>query len=162
LDPDLTVHRMDSGFICSNGIAFGPDDRRMTFADSFGSGVSIYDFDLENGLISGRRAFHQTAAFPWLVDGATFDTDGYYWCALSLASAIGRFDTDGRLVGLIETPMRHPTMCNFGGPDMDVLYVTSASYFLTEEEKPCQPSAGMLLAIRGLGVRGLPEPPFAG
>jgi sugar lactone lactonase YvrE len=53
-------------------------------------------------------------------------------------------------------------MCNFGGPDLDVLYVTSGTVFVSEAERARQPLAGALFAVRGLGVRGLPEPIFGG
>jgi sugar lactone lactonase YvrE len=51
-------------------------------------------------------------------------------------------------------------MCAFGGPDLDILYVTSASRFLDEEQLRVQPLAGHLLAVHGSGARGLPEPKF--
>jgi sugar lactone lactonase YvrE len=51
-------------------------------------------------------------------------------------------------------------MCTFGGPELDVLYVTSARRFLSDAQLGEQPLAGNLFAIYGLGVRGLPEPRF--
>jgi sugar lactone lactonase YvrE len=51
-------------------------------------------------------------------------------------------------------------MCAFGGPGLDILYVTSASRFLDEAQLREQPLAGHVFAIEGLGVRGLPEPRF--
>ena len=53
-------------------------------------------------------------------------------------------------------------MCNFGGRNLDTLYVTSGHLFLTPEEKALQPLAGSLFAVHGLGVCGVPEPWFAG
>lgn len=162
LDPDFSCHTMDTGFICSNGMAFSPDDRTLVFADSFGEGAYAYDLDIDAGTVSNRRLFLSTRHTPWLIDGATFDAEGYYWCALVFDWSIGRFDPLGRLDRLIRLPVQHPTMCNFGGDGMDVLYVTSASAFVSEEEKLQQPLAGALFAIHGLGVRGIPEPRFKG
>lgn len=162
LDPDFTCTTMDEGFIISNGMAFSPDDRTLVFADSTAEVAYAYDFDLEAGTISNRRDFIRTEWAPWIVDGATFDEEGYYWCALIRDGAIGRFAPDGRLDRFIRTPVQHPTMCNFGGDDLDILYVTSGHIFLTPEQKAAQPDAGSLFAIRGLGVRGVPEPFFAG
>ncbi len=99
---------------------------------------------------------------PWHVDGATFDAEGYYWCALIRDGAVGRFSPDGRLDRIVRMPVQHPTMCNFGGENLDILYVTSGHIFLTPEEKAAQPLAGSLFAVHGLGVRGVPEPFFAG
>ena len=48
-----------------------------------------------------------------------------------------------------------------GGPDLDVLYVTTASQRMSAEERAKQPLAGALLAMEA-GVGGLPEVRFAG
>jgi sugar lactone lactonase YvrE len=162
LDPNFSCERMDTGFIVSNGMAFSPDDRTMIFGDSRGETVWRYDLDLENGWISNKRVFLSTAGLPWRVDGATFDAEGYYWCALIGDWSIGRFDPEGRLDRIVRLPVSHPTMCNFGGPDLDVLYVTSGTVFLNEAERARQPLAGSVFALHGLGVRGVPEPLFGG
>jgi sugar lactone lactonase YvrE len=160
LDPDFTCHRMDSGFIVANGMAFSPDDRTMIFGDSIGETMYRYDFDLEAGAVSNRRVFLNTRHLPWRVDGATFDAEGYYWCALIGDWSVGRFDPDGRVDRIIRLPVSHPTMCNFGGPNLDVLYVTSGTAFLDADALACQPHAGAVFSIHGLGVRGVPESLF--
>ncbi|MFI4995428.1 MAG: SMP-30/gluconolactonase/LRE family protein [Hyphomicrobiales bacterium] len=162
LDADLSCRRMDEGFIVSNGIAFSPDDRTMYFADSRAATVYAYDFDIEDGAISNRRVFVSTREIGGRPDGATVDQQGYYWCALVHGSAIGRFDPKGRLDRKIELPVKQPTMCTFGGDDLDILYVTSSVALVPEAERASQPLAGALFAIRGLGVKGLPEPLFEG
>ena len=69
------------------------------------------------------------------------------------AGGIARFAPDGRLDRTVELPVKHPTSVAFGGPDLDILYVTSISKStnLTDSE----PDAGVLFCIEGLGVRGL-------
>jgi sugar lactone lactonase YvrE len=151
---------MDTGFIVSNGMAFSPDDKTLVFGDSSGETVWKYDLDLDAGEIHNKRVFLSTQGFPWRVDGATFDADGYYWCALVGDSSIARFDPLGRLDRLVRLPVTHPTMCNFGGPNLDVLYVTSARALLTDAQLPQQPLAGALFAIHGLNARGVAEPLF--
>ena len=47
-----------------------------------------------------------------------------------------------------------------GGPDLEVLYVTSLSD-TGNTIKTDDPRAGRLLAVHGTGVRGLPEARFA-
>ena len=53
------------------------------------------------------------------------------------------------------------TSCAFGGPNWDILYVTSACIGLTAEQKAAQPEAGSLFEVTGLGVRGVPTVPFS-
>ena len=43
--------------------------------------------------------------------------------------------------------MARPTCCAFGGPGLDVLYVTTASQNMTEAERQANPLAGALLAL---------------
>jgi sugar lactone lactonase YvrE len=49
----------------------------------------------------------------------------------------------------------------FGGADLDVLYVTSARVEVPAADRPQRPLDGDLFCLRP-GVRGLPEPLFAG
>jgi sugar lactone lactonase YvrE len=160
LDPDFTCTRMDSGFIIANGMAFSPDDTTLIFGDSTGETIYRYNLDIDAGTVSNRRVFLRTHHLPWRVDGATFDEQGYYWCALIRDWSVGRFDPEGRLDRIVRLPVSHPTMCNFGGPNLDVLYVTSATAFLSAEERVQQPLAGAVFEIHGLGVCGVAEPMF--
>lgn len=160
LNPDYSCKKMDSGFIVSNGMAFSPDGKTMVFGDSRGETVWKYDLDPDSGEIHNKRVYISTTGVPWRIDGATFDSEGYYWCALVGDGSIGRYDPDGRLDRVVRVPVTHPTMCNFGGPDLDILYVTSGTVFLNEVQKIQQPLAGSLFEIHGLGVTGVPEPFF--
>ena len=53
------------------------------------------------------------------------------------------------------------TSATFGGEDLDVLYVTTARYRLSEQDLREQPLSGGIFALDP-GVKGLPEVPFAG
>jgi L-arabinonolactonase len=162
LDSDLTCHKMDEGFTVSNGIAFSPDDKVMYFSDSRADTVYAYDFDLESGALANRRVFISTKDIAGRVDGATVDSDGFYWCAHIHGGEIARYDPDGKLERTIPLPVRHPTMCTFGGENLDTLYVTSSTKFLEPGEAATQPLAGALFAIHDVGATGIMEPYFAG
>jgi sugar lactone lactonase YvrE len=162
LDPDFATTRMDEGFIVSNGIAFAPDDRTLYFSDSRAETVFAYDFDADAGTISNRRVFFSTRDIAGRPDGATVDAEGFYWCALVHGGRIARIDPNGRLARTIDLPVAHPTMCSFGGEALDTLYVTSAASMVPDAERANAPRAGAVFAIHGLGVKGLPEPRFAG
>ena len=58
--------------------------------------------------------------------------------------------------------MPRPTSFCFGGPNLDTLYVTSASVRLNEAALASAPLSGSLFSIRIPGVRGLLETTFAG
>lgn len=52
------------------------------------------------------------------------------------------------------------TSVMFGGDNLDVLYATSIGIKILDMEPG--PDGGSLFAIKGLGVKGKPEPRFAG
>ena len=165
LEPDFTCRKVaeDLSFIVGNGIAFDPQDTRMYFGDTLGHMIYVFDFDIEEGVISNRRPFYSIEdRKPAIVDGATVDAEGYYWFAMNLGGKILRVDPDGRLDREIEMPVRTPTCVAFGGANYETLYVTSQQTFLTDEELARHPQPGSLFAIHGLGVRGLAEPQFGG
>jgi len=161
LDPDLRWHRVDSGFTVSNGLAFSPDGTRLYFSDSREDRSYQYDLDPRSGAAAGRRAFVDTTAYAGRIDGATVDADGNYWAALFEGGAVACFSPDGVLLRRIALPVGSPTMCCFGGPGLETLFVTSATFHMTGVERDRDPQSGSLFAVRGLGVGGLEEPRFA-
>ncbi|MCL6283719.1 SMP-30/gluconolactonase/LRE family protein [Ruegeria sp. 2012CJ41-6] len=160
LDRDLTWDCVEDGITVSNGIAFSPDGRRMFFSNSRLDQSFQYDLDIQTGEISNRRDFVDTGAYDGRIDGATVDKDGNYWGALFQGGAVGCFSPDGQMLRKIQLPVSCPTMCSFGGPEMETLYVTSATFSMSDEEMAQEPEAGALFAVNGLGVTGIPESRF--
>ena len=48
---------MASGFICSNGLGWSPDNSKMYFTDSIVRTIWVYDFDLNSGLLGTDDVF---------------------------------------------------------------------------------------------------------
>ena len=94
-------------------------------------------------------------------DGMTVDAEGFVWSAQFDRGCIHRYAPDGRLDRAVRLPVQRPTTCMFGGPDLATLYVTSARMDLADDALAAQPQAGGVFAL-DVGVRGLPEPRFAG
>ncbi len=162
LDPDLSCHKLDTDIICSNGIAWSPDNKTMYFSDTRKEALYAYDYDIDTGDVSDRRIIVDTTDRPFRIDGATVDADGFYWCAEVHDWCIGKYAPDGTPVDRVRLPVRQPTMCTFGGANMDILYVVSATRFLEPGEAEQQPHAGGLFAVHGTGATGLVEPYFKG
>ena len=149
------------GLIVPNGLAFSPDGRTLYLSDSHPSvqKIWVFDYDTETGLPANRRLFVDMQPLPGRPDGAAVDADGCYWICGNDAGLVHRFTPAGRLDRSLALPVRKPAMCAFGGAGLDTLFVTSirpAGVDLAD-----QPLAGGLFALRP-GVRGLPEPAFAG
>ena len=169
LDADLSLHKVDSGIICSNGPCWSPDDKIFYFADTFQNEIWAYDYELDSGDLSNKRVFASTHADSGFADGSTVDEEGYVWNAQVISGDLIRYAPDGTVDRKISMPVRNITSVMFGGPDLDEIYVTSmarVSHPATHDnfEKQLKPqfAAGGLFRIRGLGIRGVPEPRFAG
>ena len=148
-----------SGIRIPNSLAWSPDGQTMYFADSLLYTIFAYDFDPTSGAMGERRVFATTQA-PGFPDGSTVDADGYLWNAEFNAGRIVRYAPNGHVDQVIELPVRRPTSCAFGGPDLDILYVTTTSQNMTPAELEAEPLAGALLAMT-VGARGVPEVRFA-
>ncbi len=108
--------------------------------------------------MSGRRVFATTTA-PAFPDGSTVDAEGCLWNAEFNGGRVVRYAPDGRIDRVIDLATHRPTCCTFGGPNLDILYITTASQQMSPDELAKQPLAGSLLAVDA-GVRGLVEPRF--
>jgi sugar lactone lactonase YvrE len=161
LDPDGTCHKMVDGITVANGLAWSPDDHTMYFADSYVRTIFSFESDPDTGAIGNRRVFTELPAGTGVPDGATVDAEGFLWSANFDGGCITRYAPDGRVDRVIRMPVARPTSCAFGGDDLSTLYVTSASSGLDAEQLAASPHAGGIFALEA-GVRGLPEPRFAG
>jgi L-arabinonolactonase len=159
LDRQGQLHRKASGIRISNGICWSPDSTRFYFSDSPSRTIYAYDFDAALGEIANRRVFATTpeGAYP---DGANVDAEGFLWSAHWGAGRVVRYTPDGEVDRVIDVPASQPTCIAFGGPDLNLLYVTSARDGLKKDELLRHPSAGHLFVYR-VDVCGLPDPRFA-
>jgi Gluconolactonase len=62
----------------------------------------------------------------------------------------------GKLLGRIEIPAPQVTSVAFGGPQLDELYVTTATVFMSEEQLKKYPGSGTTFRVTGIGVKGYP------
>lgn len=158
-DPDRTITPHFEKVYTTNGQCFSPDGRTMYFSDSYVDVRTIWacDYDPETGTPSNRRVFFDTREVAGRPDGGTVDADGCYWMAGVSGWQIVRITPEGRVDRIVEMPVERPTKPMFGGPGLDILFVTSIG-----ADDPKQPEAGSLFAVTGLGQTGVPQVRFAG
>jgi L-arabinonolactonase len=159
LDRDGSVHRMDSGFTCSNGLGWSPDNSTMYFTDSMARTIWAYEFKLSSGMIRDRRVFASLAVTDGVPDGLTVDSEGYVWSAIWDGWRIIRYAADGSIDREVAMPVQRPSSCMFGGRDLRTLYVTSACVELNWTALKRGPLAGAIFAL-DCTVPGLPETSF--
>lgn len=154
------VRVLDRGIRVANGTCFSPDGRWLYFADSPTYQVRRYPYDTATGTAGPAQPWVDTRALGSVPDGATVDADGCVWVALVQNGQLVRFTPDGQLDQRIQLPVDFVTCPCFGGPQLDVIYLTSIrdSGNLLRSEHP---DAGAVFAIHGTGARGLEEARFA-
>jgi L-arabinonolactonase len=163
LAPDFSLKKLDQGIICSNGPCWSPDGKTLYFADSFSGAMSAYDYDVTTGNVSNKRIFVTVdPSRGGAPDGATVDEEGFVWSATVFDGRIKRYAPDGSIDREIEMPVVKITSLAFGGPELDTLFVTSMAEPPLPQHPGDGPLRGSTFRIRGLGVRGRPEPKFAG
>jgi sugar lactone lactonase YvrE len=77
--------------------------------------------------------------------------------ALLKAGAVARYHPDGRLDKRISVPVMQLTKPCFGGPQLDVLYLTTAAHRYFPGDAELGENAGGIFAIR-TGHTGIAEP----
>jgi len=160
LSPDLSVERMDQGYVITNGPAFSPDGTTLYHNDTLQRRIYAFECDPDTGALGHRRTFAEIPAELGYPDGLTVDAEGGVWCALWGGWRVTRFTPAGEVDQWLELPVSQVTSCTFGGQALGTLFVTTASIGLTSEQRAAQPEAGGLFALDP-GVRGLPTPAFA-
>lgn len=165
-----SLFRLDAAGACdpvvggvglSNGLDWSPDSSTLYYVDTLTAGVDAFDFDLDDGVVSRRRRFIDIPPAEGAPDGLTVDADGWVWIALWGGACVRRYSPDGVLDAEVRLPVSQVTSCGFGGPSLDVLFVTSASGGLDDAARQREPHAGGLFCVNA-GVSGQPTAAYAG
>uniref|UniRef100_A0A182JTM0 Regucalcin n=1 Tax=Anopheles christyi TaxID=43041 RepID=A0A182JTM0_9DIPT len=138
----------------SNGLTWDEpfNPLRMYYIDSAALDVKAFDVDA-NGDLQNETVFYDlrvNGGNPGYVpDGMTSDADGNLYVATWGGSKVMKIDKRSqKLVLEIKIPAEYVTSVAFGGPQMDELFVTTAS----KDDRPLP--AGKLFKVTGLGVKG--------
>ena len=143
--------------ILGNGICFSPDDRFLYFSDTHARTIHRYEkAGLMDGQAADGRLFVQAAGGSGKPDGSAMDSDGCLWSASVGGGRIERYSPEGRLVGVLDLPVSHPTHCAFGDSDLRTLFVTTMGDPRIAPALAGQPLAGRVLAFQ-VQAQGMPE-----
>ena len=161
VDSDFSLHKLDTGYATANGIGLSPDGRTVYVTDMRHHRIIALDYDIQGGTVSNRRIFAEVPEEEGMPDGLIVDSEGYVWSGHWDGWKLTRYDPNGCIERQIEFPVQHVISFAFGGEKLDDLYVTTAAWGLSEDDKVEQPLAGDLFLIHP-GVKGLIEPLFEG
>ncbi|XP_033222465.1 regucalcin-like [Belonocnema kinseyi] len=144
----------------SSGFVFGL--RQFHFVDAGRNyGVFTCSFHSQKGTFGNGEV-----TFTWPKQGftgfprrMTIDTDGKLWVPLYEGGGVIQVDPRiNKILRFIPIPARKVSACTFGGPDFDILYVSTMWYGHVNEHGQRQKydAGGSVFAVKGLGVQGRP------
>lgn len=126
VDPSGSIAAVATDFMCPNGLAFSPDERRLYIADTgrmfHGDPQHIRVFDVEAGRLAGGGVFHVIS--PGCADGLRVDSDGNVWS--SAGDGVHCLSPEGAMMGKIAVPEIVSNLC-FGGHSRHHLYITATT-----------------------------------
>ncbi len=152
LDLDHTLHHKLGNVSVSNGIVWTADSKIMYYIDSLSGHLDAFDYDVETGNISNRRAAVKNI-WGGYFDGMTIDKDDNVYIAIWEGGAVLKIDPrSAHLMAKIEVPgVKNVTSCAFGGPKLTDLYITSSGKKTNPTDEP---NAGALFKIELSGTEG--------
>jgi sugar lactone lactonase YvrE len=161
VDIDGRVTLVLGGLTISNGLDWSPDGRTMYLIDSGAYAILAFKFRPRTGEISERRTLVQLSPSDGMPDGMTVDAQGYLWVALWNGWSVRRYAPDGSPDRVLALPVAQVTSCAFGGSGLDQLYVTTAAFELSADDRAAQPLAGRVFRASP-GVSGRPGSRYLG
>ncbi|XP_008197561.2 regucalcin isoform X1 [Tribolium castaneum] len=153
-DPEVMVAPVN----ISNGLTWNYANDKFYYIDTPTRKIVEYDYDDEKGAITNGRVVFDLALYDAIKgnpDGMTIDRDDNLWIALYGGWAVIKVDPrTGHLLQVVSIPAEAVTSVMWGGPNMDLLFVTTSRTSLSQEQRLRQPLAGSVIALAGLGTSG--------
>jgi L-arabinonolactonase len=156
LSPDFELTEILDGFSCFNGPCFSATGDRLYVTGRDESAIEVFDYGCNELPNNGRVLLANCNP-----DGATVDTEGYLWSAQWDEACIIRISPDGNIDRRIAVPGQVVSSVTFGGPKLDLIYVTTTGGEV-QGAVPGAAQSGRVLVISGTGYHGRAEPFFIG
>jgi gluconolactonase len=149
IDPNGSVTRIIDTVSRPNGIAISPDQKALYVSDNReGSKRVLLGFDLaSDGSVKNGRTLYDFGPGRG-IDGMTVDASSRIWATAGSGDKAGVYVFDvsdgkgAKLLHIVKTP-EDPTNCSFGGPNRDIMYITTTASVFSIATK----------------AKGLPVPP---
>jgi sugar lactone lactonase YvrE len=158
VDPQGHKTKILDGIGISNTLAWDLERQRFYFADSMAGEICSYEWQ-PDAQLANSQVFVSNQGANWTPDGSTIDIDGYLWNAQWDGGRIVRYSPEGQIDQILQLPVKRPTSCTFGGPNLTTLYITSAASDPSEVAE--DPLGGALLAVETC-FQGLAAHQYAG
>ncbi len=140
---DGRVELLWKGTGCANGMGFTPDLQRFYWTDSTSQRIYLADYDRASGALTNRREFYRAPVEEGTPDGMTVDRAGHVWTARWGGSSLLRIDAAASVLERVLLPVPRVSSVTFGGPELDVLYVTTAGGSGADEAPAAAPDGAL-------------------
>ena len=127
LDNNLKIYKIFEDIIISNSIVSSNDNKSIYFSDTPLKRIYKANFSNE-GVNNTEKAniFVGEESFIGFPDGSTIDVENNLWNAEWDGSRVVVYNNKAEIINEINLSIKRPTSCTFGGPAMDLLFITSA------------------------------------
>lgn len=139
----------------ANGMEWSCDRKKFFFADSNKYQLEAYDYCDEAGKICNPCTIFNLKEknVCGLLDAMTMDCDGKLYIANYMGCQVVVIDPNTcQIVNQIKIPAKEVTSVCWGGPNNDVLFVTTGN----TEPNPKYPCAGRVFKVCNIGAKGVP------
>jgi len=129
---------VDIGLQFPNGVILTPDQTQLIVADMNGPGLYLFTIK-DDGMLTNKAPYYfcqipvnkSTSG----ADGLAMDNKGNLYVATHMGLQI--FDQAGRVTGIIPGPLpgTHPSNVDFGGANMEYLYITQGDKVFKRKTK---------------------------
>ena len=152
--PDGTTTKMLDSITISNGIVWDRRATTMYYIDTPTGVIRAFDYDKNTASISNERVVVKVDPADGFPDGMAIDENNNLWVGLWNGNAVIQYDSKtGETLQKVAVPAHNVTAVAFGGPDLEIMYITTARVDMTEEELEQYPLAGSVFRYNP-GVKG--------
>jgi sugar lactone lactonase YvrE len=153
-----------------NGMDWSPDGSIFYFIDSMSQTLDAFECNLETAVLGRRRTLVDFRDLRGSANGMCVDGDGGLWVAVTGASEVRGYRSDGTLTTRIEAPTTGVTSCALGGENGRTLLITSRSgrlpdfargFGLSEAELECGGEYAGALFTCDIDASGAPATPVS-
>jgi sugar lactone lactonase YvrE len=154
IDEHFSIEKKLTSLTVANGLAWSHDYTSFYHIDSPTYQVKKYKFDIRNGDIFFENVAVTIPTELGQPDGMAIDEEGMLWVAIWGGFCVNRYNPDtGNLLETINLPAPQISSCAFGGPNLDLLFITSAQENMIADELQKYPESGNLF-VRKMKVKG--------
>lgn len=156
IDNSHSCITVDTEYTVSNGPAFNLSGDIIYSVSSTERTIYKIQYSKQHNTFS-KSVFIKWPSSQGYPDGLTVDNQNNLWIASWGGAAVYCYSEQGKLVTKVSVPALYVTNITFAGPQLNDVYITSASHTMTETELTQFPDSGKVFHYKADNVNGVAE-----